>query len=73
MHDEAGFLALEEFLDDDLVAGIAEAPRSMDSAAATASCAVCAMITPLPAARPLALTTIGACCAPASRGRNLRA
>ena len=38
-------------------------PSSIDSAAATASAAVCAMITPLPAASPLAFTTIGARCA----------
>ena len=37
-------------------------PASMSRTAASASATVCAMITPLPAARPSALTTIGAPC-----------
>ena len=58
-HDEAGFLARQEFLDDDLVARVAELPGEHRFAVAMASVAVSAMTTPLPAARPLALTTIG--------------
>ena len=38
-------------------------PPNISVAAATASSVVAAMITPLPAARPLAFTTIGARCA----------
>ena len=43
-------------------------PVSIDSAASTASAGVCAMITPLPAARPLAFTTIGTGCAASHAG-----
>jgi hypothetical protein len=68
--DEAGFLAVEELLDDDARAGIAHlVVESMSSMAACASASVMATTTPLPAARPSALMTIGA---PSRRRRRVR-
>ena len=46
-------------------------PDSIASAAATASSAVCAITTPLPAARPLAFTTIGVRCRRTTCGSKL--
>ena len=61
-HDEARLLAVEEFLDDHARAGVAE--RAADAASRRSRRAprprVIATTTPLPAASPSALTTIGA-------------
>ncbi len=60
---EARLLADEAFLDDDLGARRAErARRSTGSIAAAAASRVSATVTPLPAAKPSALTTIGRGC-----------
>jgi hypothetical protein len=59
--DEAGFFAGQEFLDHDARAGVAEAVIGQHvSTAWCASSSVMATTTPLPAARPSALMTIGA-------------
>ena len=63
-HDEADFLALQELLDHDGVAGGAEtAAEHGAAAAAMAASWVSQMTTPLPAAKPSALTTSGSRCA----------
>ncbi len=61
--EEARFLAVEELLDDDLRAGGAEraAEAIVDRLRSPAS-RVWAMTTPLPAASPSALTTMGRLC-----------
>jgi hypothetical protein len=59
--DETGFLAVQKFLDHHPLAGRAKsAPLNIPRMAAIASSSLCARITPLPAARPSALTTTGA-------------
>ena len=62
MHDEARFLALEELLDHDARAGVAQlvARRASRRSRRAPRPRVAATTTPLPAARPSALTTIGA-------------
>ena len=60
--EEARFLAVEKLLDHELGAGRAERAAKQASMAASASARVSAMTTPLPAASPSALTTIGSVC-----------
>ena len=57
---EARFLAVEELLDHDAAAAGAARRRASRRSPACASARVAATTTPLPAARPSALTTIGA-------------
>ena len=57
--EEARLLALEEFLDHDLAAGLAERAGEAGVDRGLGFCARLAMMTPLPAASPSALTTIG--------------
>ena len=57
---QARLLADEALLDDELGPGLASAPPSMSSMAPSASATLAATTTPLPAASPSALTTIGA-------------
>ena len=61
--EEARLLALQEFLDDDLGAGCPEgAGEAGVDGGFSASRPVSAMTTPLPAASPSALITIGRVC-----------
>lgn len=60
--EERGLLALHEFLDDDSTPDSPNPPPNIMSTAASASASDIATTTPLPAARPSALTTIGAPC-----------
>jgi hypothetical protein len=69
--DEARFLALQEFLDHHSAPAAPKRPANMAVAASIGFGREAAMITPLPAARPLALTTIGGGCARTQAGSKL--
>ena len=58
--EEGGFLAVEEFLDDDLRPAAPSAPANISRSRPRPRRVVAATTTPLPAASPSALTTIGA-------------
>ena len=62
--DKARLFAVEELFNDHAATRIAEGllPESMSVTAASACSRVSATMTPLPAARPSAFTTIGAPC-----------
>ncbi|MCR6646026.1 MAG: hypothetical protein NVV62_16690 [Terricaulis sp.] len=68
--EEANFLAFHEFFDDDGGAGSVPAPEKQSMMASSASSTLMATVTPLSAARPSALITMGAPWCRYSQGRK---